>query len=118
MSEPTTPSRHDAVFIDGEERIPAGSLRTEAKSLKERWRAFKAGLNEYYYAAYRSTMARAAREEDDFFMLVVLGEALGIPNPMAYETAELWPYLREDFHEWHTRLGLEDSPFDHFSCCC
>lgn len=62
-------------------------------------------------------MARAARDEDDFFMLVVLGEALGLPNPMAYETAELWPLLLDDVHEWHQRAGLERSPFDQFGCC-
>lgn len=111
------PERYDAVEINGKRRIPAGSLDFEPRTLKEKWQAFKAGWHEYYYARYRGTMARTARDENDFFMLVVLGEALGIPNPMAYETAELWPYLREDLHEWHTRMGMERSPFDHIGCC-
>ena len=87
------------------------------KTFRARFHDLKAGLAEFYHAPYRQTMARSAREEDDFFMLVVLGEALGIPNPMAYETAELWPYLRADLHQWHTRMGLERSPFDHLGCC-
>jgi len=23
----------------------------------------------------------------------------------------------ERFHDWHTRMGMERSPLDHFRCC-
>src|SRR5699024_11828889 len=55
--------------------------------------------------------------EDDFFSVVVLGEALGVPDPAAYYTAELMPALWDDFHAWHRRMGLPRSPLDHIACC-
>lgn len=81
------------------------------------WQSFSRALREFYFAPYRRTLARAAREEDDFFLLILLGEALGVPNPLAYETLELWPHLRADLHAWHLRMGMERSPFDHLGCC-
>ncbi|MDE0844210.1 MAG: DNA helicase, partial [Psychrobacter pacificensis] len=38
------------------------------------WQRFVAGLNEFYHAPYRQTMARAARDEEDFFMLLMFAE--------------------------------------------
>ena len=35
------------------------------------WQRFAAGLNEFYHAPYRQTMARAARDEEDFEIFVV-----------------------------------------------
>lgn len=82
-----------------------------------RWAGFLAGLEEFYAGPYRRTLARARRDEDDHFMLVVLAESLGVPDPAAYYTAELLPAVYDDFHSWHTRMGLERSPLDHISCC-
>ena len=70
-----------------------------------------------YTAPYRGAVARARRDEDDLFMLFVFAELMGVPNPAAYYTLELQPLLLERFHEWHTRMGLEHSPLDHFRCC-
>ena len=90
-------------------------------SIWERWRArltsFTAGLNDYYAGPYRQTLARAARDEEDLFMMMVFSEALGVPNPAAYYTAELLPVMFERFHDWHTRMGMERSPLDSVSCC-
>ncbi|WP_296136448.1 cory-CC-star protein [uncultured Tessaracoccus sp.] len=74
-------------------------------------------LEEFYVRPYRQTLARERRDEDDFFTLVVLGEALGVPDPAAYHSAELMPYLFDDFHAWHRRMGMPRSPLDHLSCC-
>ena len=74
-------------------------------------------LGEFYTAPYRGAVARARRDEDDLFMLFVFAELMGVPNPAAYYTLELQPLLLERFHEWHTRMGLEHSPLDHFRCC-
>jgi hypothetical protein len=79
--------------------------------------AFSAGLREFYEAPYRRTMARARRDEDDLFTLVVLAEALGVPNPASYYTVEMLPLVADRVHEWHTRIGLERSPLEHVSCC-
>jgi hypothetical protein len=40
------------------------------------WPRFVAGLNEFYHAPYRQTMARAARDEEDFFMLLMFAEGV------------------------------------------
>lgn len=82
-----------------------------------RWGAFRAGLLEFYVGPYRRTLARERRDEDDAFMLVVLGEALGVPDPAAYYTIEMMPALLEGFHEWHRRMGMQRSPLDHVACC-
>lgn len=82
-----------------------------------RWESLKRGLEEFYAGPYRRTFARARREEDDLFRLVVLAEALGVPDPAAYHSMELMPALYPEFHAWHRRLGLESSPLDHIGCC-
>jgi len=30
---------------------------------------------------------------------------------------EVYPYLLEQFHEWHRRMGIERSPLDNLPCC-
>lgn len=75
------------------------------------------GLHEYYVTSYRRSFARAQRDEEDLFMLLVFSENLGIPNPAAFYTMELLPIVYERFHEWHIRMGMERSPLDHVSCC-
>ena len=72
---------------------------------------------ETYSVRYRGAIARAQRDEDDLFMLLVFSEMMGMPNPVAYYTLELQPLLLERFHDWHRRMGMEHSPLDHFRCC-
>lgn len=76
-----------------------------------------AGLHEFYVAPYRRTFARAQRDEEDLFMMLVLSEALGVPNPASYYTVELLPVVYDRFHDWHRRMGMERSPLEHISCC-
>jgi hypothetical protein len=83
-----------------------------------RWlRRATALLAEFYVAPYRGAVARARRDQDDLFMLLVFSELMGVPNPAAYYTLELQPLLLERFHEWHTRMGLPHSPLDGLKCC-
>lgn len=85
---------------------------------REKLQAFNEGLREYYYGPYRRTFARQARDEEDLFMMMVFSESLGIPNPVSFYTLELQPIMLEQFHEWHTRMGIEKSPLDGgFGCC-
>jgi hypothetical protein len=74
-------------------------------------------FREIYEAPYRKQVARARRDEDDLFMLLVFSEQMGIPNPASYYTLELLPILYERFHDWHLRMGLEKSPLDNIRCC-
>ncbi|MGM0634024.1 MAG: cory-CC-star protein [Pseudomonadota bacterium] len=81
------------------------------------FRRVEAGMREFYVAPYRQSFARARREEDDLFMLMVFSETLGVPNPAAYYTLELLPVVYDRFHDWHRRMGMERSPLDHVQCC-
>ena len=74
-------------------------------------------LDEFYVGRHRGALARARREEDDVFMLLVFSESMGIPNPASYHTLELMPLLYERFHEWHLRMGMARSPIEGFRCC-
>ncbi|WP_016998051.1 cory-CC-star protein [Kocuria atrinae] len=85
--------------------------------LFELGRRFSAGLQDFYAAPYRRSFQRAKRDQDDLFMMLVLSEALGLPNPASYYTLELLPVVYENFHEWHTRMGMERSPLNEISCC-
>jgi hypothetical protein len=82
-----------------------------------RFRRVAAGLREFYHAPYRRTLARARQEEDDLFLMVVLAEALGVPNPASYYTIELLPAVYDRVHDWHRRMGLDRSPLEGYSCC-
>jgi hypothetical protein len=96
------------------DKIEGSKLAREKPSLLKR---IEQGLHEYYVAPYRRSFARAQRDEDDLFMLLIFAENLGIPNPAAFYTMELLPIVYERFHDWHTRMGMERSPLDHISCC-
>ena len=88
--------------------------KSDKPSDKQSWLAkLEKGLHDFYVTPYRRSFARAQREEDDLFMLLVFAESLGVPNPAAYYTMELLPLV----YEWHTRMGMERSPLDHVSCC-
>ena len=95
------------------------SNRTAGKAVKkESWLVrLEKGLHDFYVTPYRRSFARAQREEDDLFMLLVFAESLGVPNPAAFYTMEMLPLIYDRFHEWHTRMGMEKSPLDHISCC-
>lgn len=86
-------------------------------SIVDKLKAFGQGLNEYYSAPYRATFARTRQEEDDLFQLLVMSEALGIPNPASFYTLELLPIIYEDFHAWHRRMGMLRSPLEEIQCC-
>lgn len=81
------------------------------------FRRFSKGLREFYVAPYRRTFARARRDEEDLFMLLILADALGVPNPASFYTIELLPLVYERFHEWHLRMGMESSPLEYLACC-
>ncbi len=66
---------------------------------------------------HRQEIARELREEDDLFFLLLYSEMIGIPNPVFYYTLELYPYIIEEFHEWHLRIGMDKSPMVGIRCC-
>lgn len=92
-------------------------MKETLSRLKYWYQRASAAGTEYYNAPYRAAIARARRDEDDLFMLLVFGEMMGIPNPASWYTLELQPLLLERFHDWHTRMGMERSPLDNMRCC-
>lgn len=78
-------------------------------------------LLERYDAALRlgfdAEAQRELRDQDDLIMLLLFSDAMGLPNPASYHTLELYPALIEQFHDWHRRMGMEQSPLEHIRCC-
>ena len=94
-----------------------GSKPSKLKQLRAWFDQALRFAEEIYSVRYRSTIARARRDEDDLFMLLVFAELMGVPSPAGYYTLELQPLLLERFHDWHQRMGMERSPLDGFRCC-
>ncbi|AQQ51980.1 cory-CC-star protein [Planococcus lenghuensis] len=66
---------------------------------------------------HKREIALELRNEDDLFFLMLYSEMLGIPNPVYYYTLELYPYMIEQFHDWHLRMGMDKSPLSGIRCC-
>ncbi|QDZ39412.1 DNA helicase [Euhalothece natronophila Z-M001] len=81
------------------------------------YRQFQYLLKEFYTAPYRQELAREKRDQDDLFMLLVFSEMMGVPNPVSFYTLELLPLIYEDFHQWHQRMGMDQSPLEQIRCC-
>jgi hypothetical protein len=64
----------------------------------------------------RQVRADAARLED-LFLLLCFMDVMGLPNPAALYLVDLQPYLLEEFHRWHRRMGIDRSPLATFTCC-
>ena len=85
--------------------------------LRRRLRAMREIYEGVFFVPYRSQMYRAYREERDAFLLLGFTDLLGVPNPVAFYTLELYPELIEEFHQWHLRIGMPQAPEGGFRCC-
>lgn len=72
---------------------------------------------QFYEQPFRRTIALEARRREDFLRLLVMSEGLGLPNPASWYCLELMPFLIEDYHDWHRRMGMEHPPVGGFRCC-
>lgn len=45
-----------------------------------------------------------AEDREDAFMLACFPDAFGIPSPISYYTAELLPYLEDEYEAWQRRM--------------
>jgi hypothetical protein len=66
---------------------------------------------------YERDLRQQTAELSDLFLLLCFMEAAGMPNPAALYLLEIYPYLLDQFHQWHRRMGIERSPLDTFPCC-
>jgi hypothetical protein len=78
--------------------------------LRRAWRAVAAYHEAVLIARWQGGLRRAAREEEDRFLAVLLLASYGVDDPAAFETIEVTPTLIEAFHRWHLREGVERFP--------
>jgi len=68
-------------------------------------------------AGHQRQVRGEAVELQDLFLLLCFMDLMGLPNPAALYLVDLHPYLLEEFHLWHRRMGMDRSPLATFSCC-
>ena len=68
-------------------------------------------------APYRAEIQRRYARQRDAFLLATFSDALGVPDPTEFYTLELMPYLMDEFHEWHQRIGMDHPPDGGWRCC-
>ncbi len=85
------------------------------------WSLFQRRLAEVLRGAAVSRYERDLRQQtaelNDLFLLLCFMEAMGLPNPATLYLLEVYPYLLEQFHLWHKRMGIEHSPLGNLPCC-
>jgi len=81
----------------------------------------RAHLADILRGATRGRHERELRQQpaqlNDLFLLLCFMEAAGMPNPATLYLLEVYPYLLEQFHQWHQRMGIVRSPLDSLPCC-
>jgi hypothetical protein len=68
-------------------------------------------------AGHQRQLRSDAVELQDLFLLMCFMDLMGLPNPAALYLLDVQPYLVEEFHLWHRRMGMDRSPLATFSCC-
>ena len=68
-------------------------------------------------AGYQRRLRGEAVELADLFLLVCYMDMVGLPNPAVLYLLDLYPYLLDEFHQWHRRMGMDRSPLATFTCC-
>ena len=66
---------------------------------------------------YEQELRRQTAELNDLFLLLCFMEATALPNPATLYLLEVYPYLLEQFHLWHRRMGIPHSPIGSLPCC-
>ena len=68
-------------------------------------------------AGHRRRLHSEAADLEDLFLLMCFMDLWGLPNPAALYLIDVQPFLVEEFHLWHRRMGADRSPLTTFSCC-
>ena len=66
---------------------------------------------------YERALRQQTGELSDLFLLLCFMEAMALPNPATLYLLEVYPYLLEQFHAWHRRMGIPHSPIGSLPCC-
>ena len=83
-------------------------------SIRDNIRDFMHGVA---YGQYERELRRQAAELNDLFLLLCYMEIVGLPNPATLYLLDVYPYLLEQFHLWHRRMGMDRSPLGTLPCC-
>lgn len=77
-------------------------------------------LKQMYFSKFKSQAHKEYLEMEDFFMILSFSKLYGLDNPYEYELAPMLPYLMDQYHAWHLRMGKNADFFEHFPCagCC
>ena len=82
---------------------------------------FRQRLGEFFrgaaFGSYEAALRQQTAELNDLFLLLCFMEATALPNPATLYLLEVYPYLLEQFHIWHRRMGIEHSPLGSLPCC-
>ena len=81
------------------------------------WRNARDFFRGMAVAGYRRRLRGGALELQDLFTLLCFMEATALPNPATLYLLEVYPYLLEQFHVWHKRMGMDHSPLGSLPCC-
>ncbi|MFB6165499.1 MAG: hypothetical protein ABEJ31_10110 [Haloarculaceae archaeon] len=81
-------------------------------TLSARIAAYREVLEEWLHGLYHGMfehpayelVEKEAEDVDDVFLFAAFADAFGIPSPVSYYTAELLPYLSEEFVQWERRM--------------
>jgi len=68
-------------------------------------------------AGHEQQLRGQAIELTDLFLLMCFMDSLGLPNPAAPYLLEVYPFLLDEFHLWHRRMGADRSPLAAIPCC-
>ena len=66
---------------------------------------------------YERDLRQQTAELNDLFLLLCYMEIVGLPNPATLYLLDVYPYLLEQFHLWHRRMGMNKSPLGTLPCC-
>jgi hypothetical protein len=82
---------------------------------------FRKAMGEFFHGVafgrYEYELRRQTSELNDLFLLLCYMEATGLPNPATLYLLEVYPYLLDQFHQWHRRMGIPHSPIGSLPCC-
>jgi len=86
-------------------------------SLNDRIAAYREWIVEVLHGLYHGMIEhpayelieKEAEDRDDALLFACFADAFGIPSPVSYYTAELLPYLGEEFAQWERRMWDRES---------
>ncbi len=86
-------------------------------TLVDRIEAFRETVDTWLRGLYHGMITHPAYEKiekeaediEDAFILACFPDAFGVPSPVSYYTAELLPYLEDEFESWERRLWDRES---------